>query len=253
MPILIDSAPLFYPKENYKINKYFDIVKYISLLKNQALFFCRVDKLEDQKEGTTPLSNFYSRVIWYQHMRDTDFWEIPMPDDKIIDIVEKQFEREKHFRDFFCVNCWNKEDVESVALWKIYSDNGKGIMIKSTVNSLNSSLINSLEKIYLSEVKYLNYEIESILDGDVYFPIIHKQTAYSYENEVRLIHEVATEGVSYDWSKHETQNGVFIKVDLNELIDEIIIGPHAPSYFLKLIEDITEKYGIKKPISNSKL
>ena len=56
----------------------------------------------------------------------------------------------------------------------------------------------------LSEIRYLDYEIDRMPDGNTTYPLIHKQKAYAYEDEVRLIHEKFPEtGWEYDWSKEE--------------------------------------------------
>jgi hypothetical protein len=46
---------------------------------------------------------------------------------------------------------------------------------------------------------------------------------------------------------------IYIKVDLNLLIDEIIIGPFSPSWLYEMIADLIRKYNIDKPIKKSKL
>lgn len=199
------SAPVFYPESNYTVVKYLDLTKFLSLLQNQSLFFCRLDKLEDQFEGTTAKANFDIRVRW--HKQTNHLMQIPLTDDEIIKQVEFLYEHERKLKALNCVNCWNKKDGESAALWKIYSDFGKGIMLKSSI-----------------------------------------------EDEVRLIYELMPEfDWDYDWSKEDLQEGVYIKTDLAELIDEIIIGPYSPKWFLKLVEDISEKYGLTKPINKSQL
>jgi hypothetical protein len=257
MPILKpsrSSEPVFYPKTDYTIVKYIDLTKFISLLYNQSLFFCRLDKLEDQFEGTTAKANFDFRVKWNQQLRETGFFKVPMTDETIIKNVTEEFKSEKKFKAINCVNCWNKKDDESAALWKIYSDFSKGIMIKSSISRLEKSLENREEEILLSEIHYLNYNKQIMPDGYIVFPFIHKQIAYSYEDEVRLIYGIKTENnEEHDWTKEEVLEGIYIKCDLNELIEEIIIGPYSPQWFFKLIQDILNKYGLKKVINKSDL
>ena len=154
-----------------------------------------------------------------------------------------------------CICCWNKAEEESAALWKIYSDFGKGIMIKSSVSNIIESFAATNETLRMSEVKYINYQNDRMSDGNIYFPLIHKQSAYKYEEEIRLIHEVGPTqiGKNFDWSKEEIKEGKLLKVDLNILIDEIIIGPYSPKWILNLIEDLIGKYSLKKPVRFSTL
>lgn len=255
MPIIkpsINSAPVFYPKADYTIVKYIDLTKFISLLYNQSLFFCRLDKLEDQFEGTTAKANFDVRVKYRQQLRETGFFTVPMTDETIIKDVTEEFKSEKKLKAINCVNCWNKKNEESAALWKIYSDFSKGIMIKSSISRLKKSLEKEQEEIQLSEIHYLNYKKEIMPDGNIMYPFIHKQMAYSYEDEVRLLYEIKTENsCEHHWTKEEVLEGVYIKCDLNELIEEIVIGPYSQKWFFKLVQDISNKYGLKKTISKS--
>ena len=151
------------------------------------------------------------------------------------------------------MNCWNKKEEESAALWKIYSDFSKGIMIKSSISRLEESLEKTEEDVELSEIRYLDYAKERMPDGNTNYPLIHKQTAYSYEDEVRLIHTVSQVGWVHDWTQEEVQEGVYVKSDIHTLIDEIIIGPYSPKWFFALVQNISDKYGLKKEIKRSTL
>ena len=208
--------------------------------------------MEDKFEGTTAKANYEGRVNWYHstnHLMDT-----PLTEEEILKHVEELYEHEKKLKAINCVNCWNKYTGESAALWKIYSDFSKGIMIKSSIDRVEKSLLNSEKEIRLSEIKYIDYNEDVMPDGNTMYPIIHKQKAYLYEEEVRLIYEIIPEfGWEHDWSKEEVEEGFYIQADLKELIEEIIIGPYSPEWFLRLIEDVSNKYGLKVPINKSQL
>ncbi len=60
------SQPLFYPERDYTVVKYVDLLKFVSILQRRSLFFCRLDKLEDQFEGTTAKANYQLRLQWEQ-------------------------------------------------------------------------------------------------------------------------------------------------------------------------------------------
>ena len=241
------------PRETVLV-KYLDLTKFLSLLYKRSLFFCRLDKLEDQFEGTTAKRNYEWRIDSWKSFRQMGLSKVSLTDDEIVIKVEEQYEFEKKLKAISCVNCWNKKETESAALWKIYSDFGKGILIKSSVLNIENALQVTPEEIRISAIKYIDYENELMSDGNSTFPLIHKNDAYSYENEVRLIYQIIPEiGWDYDWTKEENQNGKYIKVDLNLLIDEIIIGPFSPSWLYEMIADLIRKYNIDKPIKKSKL
>ena len=251
MTILKDSAPVFYPQTDYAVVKYLDLPKYLSLLHKQSLFFCRLDKLEDQFEGTTAKPNYDFRVDWHKYMRDAGYVTGTMTDEDILEQVKVLYDFEKKIKSITCVCCWNKKEDESAALWKIYSDFSKGIMIKSSISRLEKSLSAAEEDIRISEIQYLNYDKDIMPDGNTLYPIIHKQKAYSYEDEVRLIHEMKQEGWEHDWSKEYVKEGIYVRTDLTELIDEIIIGPYSPIWYFELVRDISIKFGINKLIRRS--
>lgn len=253
MAILKDTAPVYFPPEGQLISKYIDLTKFLSLLSKKSLFFCRLDKLEDQFEGMTAKRNYDYRIRW--HQETNHLMTKPFTDEEIIAQVEEMYEFDKKVKEVYCVCCWNKADKESAALWKIYSDFGKGIMIKSKVANLINAFNETPEEIRISEIHYLDYSKDLMQDGNTFFPMIHKQNAYDYEAEIRLIYEIDFPqiGRAFDWSKEEIQEGKLLPVDLNILIDEIIVGPFSPKWMTDLIIDLADKYGLKKPITKSKL
>ncbi len=254
MPLIYDTAPVITPHKDTVLVKYLDLTKFLSLLYKQSLFFCRLDKLEDQFEGTTAKKNYQWRIESWKAFRRLGLSQTPLTDEEILIKVEEQYEFEKKLKAINCVSCWNKKSSESAALWKIYSDFGKGIVIKSSVKNIENALKVCSEQIRISEIKYIDYDNDLMPDGNLTFPIIHKNDAYSYEDEVRLIYEIIPEfGWVYDWTKEENQNGKYIQVDLNLLIDEIVIGPFSPSWLHEMILDLAKKYNIIKPIKKSKL
>lgn len=57
MPIEIPTtktAPVYFPSDNYKMVRYLDLVKFLSLIQTNRLYFSRLDKFEDNYEGTVP-------------------------------------------------------------------------------------------------------------------------------------------------------------------------------------------------------
>lgn len=254
MPVIYDTTPIIRIPEDTPLAKYLDLTKFLSLLVKESLFFCRLDRLEDQFEGTTAKKNYDFRINVEKTLRDNQFFTSPHTDEDIAKNVNNLYELGRKFKALYCVNCWNKFDKESTALWKIYSDYGKGILIKTSAKHLEGSLSNITEKIYLTQVKYIDYEKELMLDYKSMYPVIHKQDAYSYESEARLFYQADFDSFFiHDWEKEEVQEGKYFKVNLDTLIEEIIIGPFSPAWFLEIVSDLNERFGLNKPIKKSKL
>ncbi len=127
MPVQLNckySPPLFYPATNASIVKYIDLTRFLSLLTRRALFFCRLSKLEDKFEGTTAKANFQYRVKWYEDYNQFQTVDKMTPEEIHARVIE-DYKRDYLFKGLICVNCWNKNKIESAALWKIYSDFNK--------------------------------------------------------------------------------------------------------------------------------
>jgi hypothetical protein len=255
MPVIEDSVPLQYPKSDYSVVKYMDILKFISLLQRRALFFCRQDKFEDQFEGETARKNFDWRIRSLKHLNESGFFNSKMTDAEIQESIKVKYDFERKLKALRLITCWNKRVQESAALWKIYSDNGQGIMIKSSIGRIKKALSASSAEFRLTEVRYINFDEELMDDGNDFFLVSHKQEAYSYEEEVRLIHEITAgvNGWEYDWKAEESSIGKYFELDLSELIDEIVIGPYCPKWQFNIIEGVIEKYELVKKVSRSKL
>ena len=248
------SPPMLFPKSDYAIVKYLDLTRFISILQRQSLFFCRLDKLEDKFEGTTAKPNYESRIHWRQQLRSEGYFTTTITDEDIEKAIKNQYEFEERLKSVTCVNCWNKNEEESAALWKIYSDFSKGVMIKSSISQIQNALLEAPHELFLSEVRYINYEKQVMPDGNSMYPIIHKQTAYHYEEEVRIIYEIPNvPGWKHDWSKEEVEEGIYIPVNVGKLFQEVIISPYSPEWFFALVQDIASKYSLDVTVKKSKL
>ncbi len=255
MPIIKPTnttAPVFYPKENYTLAKYLDITKFLSLVQTSSLFFCRMDKFEDKYEGSLPEKNKEHYKLW-----SASVMEHLLPDKKATmeDLEQKllsYLEMSEKFKALNCISCWNKMENESYALWKIYSNMNQGIMIKSNVERLINSFSKTNAEIQMSEVRYIDHKVDRIESGNMNFPIIHKNKAYNYEEEIRLIHTVKFKhGFKYDWHKENNPNGKNFEIDISELIEEVIISPFAEKWFYDIVADIMKVYKIDKKLKMS--
>ncbi|MBU2973800.1 hypothetical protein [Zobellia sp. B3R18] len=257
MPIIksvVDSSLVYYPKTNYTIAKYLDLTKFISLLSLNSLFFCRLDKLEDHFEGTTSKFNIERRKRNFKKQRSLSANLPKLSEEELDEKVKISIDADRKFKSVSCVCCWNKYDSESSALWKIYSDFNKGIMIKSNIHKIENAFEHTPENLSLSEVNYINYDTDSMPHGNRMHPITHKHEAYKYENEIRLIHVVKYgHGFSYDWNTEKFKYGKNLIVNLNDLISEIVISPLSADWYIDLIKDICSKYGLQKKIRKSDL
>ena len=259
MPIEIPTkttAPVFFPKSNYKIVRYLDLPKFLSLIQTQKIFFSKLDNFEDPFEGTLPETSYKILENWY---RTILYPHLELKTNKKFDIeteIKKDIIRDRkaydEFKKMVCISCWNKFENESYALWKIYAGLNQGIAIKTDVNRVIKAFKNTKEKIQISEIEYIDFNKDIIDISNMNYPIIHKNKPYNYENEVRLIYQIKIESnLENDSQKNSGIKGENLSVDINSLIEEIIVSPFSPNWFFDVVKNVVEKYEINKKVVHS--
>ena len=128
-----------------KLSRYMDIEKYKDLLSTKTLYFPRYDQFEDKLEGSM-LDYVNPDKLAYQSAQGLRRIDGTAQDEKIIartvlETVEPVL-YENFLQNFTFVSCWHRGVKESSLMWKTYAekDKQKGIMIKSDLSSLESSL-----------------------------------------------------------------------------------------------------------------
>lgn len=148
-----------------------------------------------------------------------------------------------------CVNCWYHSELESEAMWKLYSDSGKGIAIKTSVSSLLSA-INSCPQaipLNLGKVKYLDFlskalKTEDCFSDGITSPLL-KRKEYEHENEVRLY---STPQLNYgEWEMY-TPKPMFVNIDISKLIEAIYISPYVNEPFSSSVHTLCDLFNIPK-------
>ena len=205
-----------------------DLAKFISLIDRKEIFFSSVDMFGDPYEGTLPNMNMH-------------------PGNKGID---------RRRRKSILVNSWHLSEYESAAMWALYSQFNSGIAIQSTYRRLDSSFDKTPEPIYIGKVKYIDYSKERINDKHVLLPFVHKRKSFAYENELRVMtiaHDRITSRDSFGGSSQLVEEGRYVKVDLDELIERIYVSPRAPPWLGELVKSILQRFGHSHKVTVSKL
>ena len=223
---MIESHPLCNPPANpeTKIWKYLNFPKFMDLLNSQALYFCRFDKYDDPFEGSLPKQSIFERNRQLNNLKNIG----RKPQEEIFwtDLNIK-------FKKRFAANCWHMNQYESVAMWKVYTRSNEGVAIQSTYKRLFDCLNKTPNKVFLSTIKYIDFESDTIDWGNRLVPFLYKMKSYFFEQELRAI---ITDTEKYDLS----DGGCKVKVDLNILIEKIYIAPASPKWFKELINSIIE-------------
>lgn len=228
--------------------RYQDLPRYFDLLLKNKLFFCRIDKYEDPFEGM------------YNKKTATDFLEKHQSvssittgkneTEKLEEISKKQNEK----RTFVTANSWHENNSENFAMWKIYAKGSYGIALQTSYKRLKDCFHVTDKPIHIGKVNYYNESCDMLSkkDNNTLLPFLSKRHIYEYEKEIRCCYLIDEDKTSrFDWDEQDTLNGVFIPVDLNEMIERIYISPYSPKWIRDIVEGITKKFKLDKEIVHS--
>ncbi|MCP1124519.1 hypothetical protein NKR74_14605 [Bacillus sp. 3103sda1] len=227
--------------ENMKIWRYMDFAKFVSLLNEQSLFFTRIDKFEDRFEGSFSVAN--------EQLRPAVYGGNP-PSQAMYYATEKIFNETKPF---IIANCWHINPHESAAMWKLYLKSNEGIAIQSTFKRLADSFTETSKDVYIEKIRYIDYEKDWMHEGNVYYPLLHKRKSFEHEKELRAFIDESYMDEEDKICGPSISGGINVSVNVETLIENIYVSPDAPKWFSDLVKSITNKYGIQKPVEQSKL
>lgn len=185
-------------------------------------------------------------------------------------ILPDKREFEIGFRDNYYGQCWSL-NIESDAMWRIYSPNKDGVKVKTTIRKLFTPLFqtgglyhkaNGIQyntSSFIGKVKYAKSTtlVEMLKDkkrmSDKIFDqsgwgqastFFFKRTAFKHEREIRIIYN----------SQFRTWNNVYkFEIDPFDLFDSIVFDPRMTSEKYKNCKQQVRNWGYKKRIIQSSL
>ena len=227
------------PKDDSIVWRFFELAKFIAMLKDSALFMTRADKFEDYFEGA---------VCSLEDSEKYDEALVEYYSDIIGEPVGEAFIETEHraiqsIRKNSFLSCWYESPYESIAMWRLYASghNSKGVAIKTTVGQLKKSIGQTVE---IGRIKYIDYSEEW---PDANEALWRKRILFEYEHEVR-IRIITAGGLSPNPPEYR-----LLSVNLNDLIESVYVSPMAEPWFKEVVEDILNKYGLNKKVFHSSL
>lgn len=229
--------PIFKPPENPNtfIWRYMSIAKFINILDKESLFFPKLTTLSDRHEGY--LNDATIRAMLQQIEGDTAE-EIGRNSEKI----KHSLQVSKSLRNRIAVCSWHINDSESVAMWNVYTGNNDGIALKTTYDKLKHCFDKTKDRINIGMIQYYDNSRDLFGSLEILGYGMIKRKIFNYENELRAV--VVPVLPMMD-------DGVYIKADLNILIDSIIVSPNCQSWLLEITNNLLSKYNLNKPVSKS--
>ncbi|WP_241909565.1 hypothetical protein [Vibrio splendidus] len=243
--------PYEIPQSDSYLWRYMDFTKYVSLLSTAGLYFARSDTFEDPFEGAK--GTIENKGKWDKYY--LDFFKHVMrhpPEGSEWDQSEENVEKEARrllkelevgghsHRESVYISCWHENEHESKAMWRLYSnflDNA--IAIRTTYSSLYKALDKN-PSISIGKVKYIDFSQSYAGPNDSFW---RKRKSFEHEREVRAIVR-----------DHKSEElGKILSCDLRTLVEEIIVSPTAPPWFVSVLEDVNSKFGLNVTVSRSNL
>lgn len=231
--------------------RYMDFTKYVSLLSSKSLYFTRSDRFKDIFEGAKGLKK--NKVSWDEHhlkffrsaiqnppggiILKTEVNNVTSAAEKLISDLNHigELSRKRNF-----VNCWHENELESEAMWRLYSSYiENAVAIKTSYQHLYESLgCNNLIKI--GHIEYV--DLSTGYNG-VNNAFWRKRKSFEHEREVRAVIQ--------DFDCNDL--GKIIPCDLQILIKEVYVSPEAQPWFIDLIKDVNKKYSLDVNVTQSSL
>lgn len=249
----IQSKSLTEPNDDTIIWKYLELPKFLDLLIKSRIFLCRVDKFRDPYEGYFKLSP--SRNNSTKHLSFS------------YNIIK--------LKQYAYVDCWHMSEIESAAMWDIYSKSKEGVAIcckfKDLKECLNTDHLkpdhnispNDQEvRISSGKIKYKDPKASGPFNPyDHYFPFFLKRKSFDFEKELRLIFLDQNNYIKSGCNDNVCyETGRYKRILIEKLLKEVYIHPLASDYHTENIKTLTNFYfdqlypSIKKPqITQSKL
>jgi len=239
------EIPIEHPDNNQKIWRYMDFSKYVDLLTTRELHFTRADKFEDPYDCSA--MQFFGEP--YKQLSS----EYPQ-------VKERTRQVNTFGRLFVYLNCWHMNDVESAALWRLYSENKyETIAIQTTFGKLKSEIKDKWPRdgIFISKVKYelknAREPVDGIPSGKLFTAlgwenIIYKRPSFAHEKELRAfiyqrvdkLKEVQLRNEAHlEKLKKERPEYIRIKITPSDLIEKVYVSPHAKDLFMELVKNVS--------------
>jgi len=246
--------------------RYLTFPKFISLVTYGALWFAKLNILQDQFEGTLPIAtetqmrqyNKQSKKVFNtpEYHQQIDNWPK--------DIVSSG-------RELTVVNCWFLGENESRDMWTGYIGSNEGVAICSSIRRLQNSVYAYPEFSLIGRVQYVDFDkhVMSMYEAHQAHEIAllkQKGKGFEVEHEIRIVSMsiktpwcVNMQGSHLTKEQYTGKNmnnfenkGIYICVDLSSLIQLVVLAPGALDWFELLVKRVLKLFKFECPVIRSK-
>jgi len=254
--------------------------KFISLIISKSFHLTRLDKFEDKREGISPI-----HLLYKNHKKELDnhsmFDSIRnlMTIDTLGSEMNKIESELKKIQRFNFANCWviGRKDIESVAMWNLYSD-PKSLAIRIKDYDFKSNILKNgymtngyPKELICSPIKYLNFQDKNNISkytNNLWDSVFLKDSSFAHENEFRIVareseREIPEINYKPNISRthieklHNSSNNYpGIKMELINFENykfEVVHHPKSTDWIKENINEIIKKFKVRFDIFDSNL
>lgn len=225
------------PPDEQVVWRYMRLSRFLWMLKESKLYFSRPAEFKnDPYEGTIPFANA----------------------GQIEENLKAAYGLQ---RKLAAISCWHMNDVESVAMWKLYVEGPDGVAIQSRIAALKR--LDERSPFVIGKVKYLNYEtepqrqfVEPLSALQPYLPVFQKMKGYQHEQEARVVilnpGDIPGERFVPP-ERNAGDTGFGVPVRLSDLVERIVVSPEFPPFAIASLQQDVNAAGLKIGIEESDL
>lgn len=242
------------PQPTTRLWRYMDLAKFVSLLSTRKLYFARLDHFSDKYEGALCSrlgyakfneQDYFTRTIMAKADLRREGKESPTEEE----IEERRRKSREEYdnnrilnRKLAFVCCWNENEYESEALWRLYAKDMKcGVAIQTNFFRLYNAL-DPYANANIQRVQYVNFDSNFYAHS---FPEWYKRKSLEYENEVRAV----IRNYKKDYIEYEK----YVNVNLDLLIENVVTSPEADFWFTDLVKELCRKYKVYCNVKSSEI
>ncbi|MEO5806995.1 hypothetical protein [Devosia sp.] len=239
------------------------LTKFLDLLARRSLFLGQLSALRsaDPYEGSLGAD----RLIYLRRIMSDDNFarqelhipageEIPPPLRASYDPSLTAWQNERSAERMY-INCWHINEVESANLWAVYTNQGEGVAIQSSVGSLSSSLREFTGDFTIAPVRYINHNTFK-MGPSFENAAFYKRLSFKSEKELRLRVllpiEKCTEQIDGK-SVWTPPRGMYMQADCEILIERVYVSPTLGDWFAETVQKVIESMGLNSPVIKSSI
>jgi len=137
-------------------------------------------------------------------------------------------------------------------MWDKYTKENKGIAIKSSLNRIRRAILDTEREFLINPVRYINYKKDHTSDANSFYAFFCKEESYINEREVRFAFDQNFERIGdADFDSLPLEEGIFIPVDNNLLIEKVIISPYTKDDDTNKIYNLLDENKLRDKLQRS--